>query len=97
MPLTTAEIYAKIGVEEGQPLHLLALICDDCARLEGYGTTHPDWVDGEFVATEYGRVLYVFTSAEKAAEFAKKTRGPIVTRHTPMWSSIGRTGERIPA
>ena len=73
MPLTTAEIYAKLGVEEGQSLYLLANILDEDGSFQGYGGTFPDWVDGEEVATKHGRVLYAFTSAEKAEEFAKKT------------------------
>jgi hypothetical protein len=73
MPLTTAEIYAKLGVEEGQPLYLLAFVSDKYGSFQGYGGTFPDWVDGEEVATEHGRVLYAFISAEKAEEFAKKT------------------------
>ena len=76
MPLTTAEIYAKIGVEEGQPLYLLAHILDEDAVLQGYGATLPPWVDGEEVATEHGRMLHAFTSLEKAEEFAEETSWP---------------------
>jgi hypothetical protein len=75
MPLTTAQIHAKLGVEEDQPLYLLALVSDEDGSFQGYGATLPEWVDGEEVATEHGRVLYVFTSPEKAEEFANKTRG----------------------
>jgi hypothetical protein len=73
MPLTTAGIYARLGVEETQPLYLLALVSDEDGSLQGYGATLPEWVDGEEVPTEHGRVLYAFTSTEKAQEFANKT------------------------
>ena len=73
MSLTTAEIYAKIGVDEGQPLYLLAFVSDEYGSFQGCGATLPPWVDGEEVATEHGRVLYAFTSLEKAKEFAEKT------------------------
>src|SRR5919107_5936527 len=76
MPLTTAEIYGKLGIEEGHPLYLLAYILDEDGAFQGYGATLPPWVDGEEVATEHGRVLYAFTSPEKAEEFAKKTSWP---------------------
>jgi hypothetical protein len=70
--LTTAEVYAKLGVEEGQLLYLLASILDEDGSFQGYGATLPPWVDGEEVTTEHGRVLYAFTSPEKAEDFAKK-------------------------
>ena len=73
MPLTTAQIYAKLGIEEGQPLYLLALCSDEDGSLQGVGATFPDWKDGEELPTEHGRVLYAFTSPERAKEFAKKT------------------------
>ena len=73
MPLTTGEIYAKLGVEEGQPLYLLALRSDENVSFQGYGGTFPEMVDGEEVPTEHGRILYAFTSPEKAKEFAEKT------------------------
>jgi hypothetical protein len=76
MPLTTAEICARLGVEEDQPLYLLALVSDKDGSFHGYGVTLPEWVDGEEVPTEHGRVLYAFTSPEKAKEFAKKTNWP---------------------
>ena len=73
MPLPTAEIYAKLGTEEGQLLYPLALHSEETWALLGYKATLPEGVDGEEVATEHDRVLYAFTSAEKAQEVAKKT------------------------
>ena len=86
MPLTTAEIYAKIGVVEGQPLYLLAHILDEDAVIQGYGATLPPCVDGdEEVATEHDRVLYAFTSLEKAEEFAEEISWP---DHDPPYPRV---------
>jgi len=73
MPLTTAEIYGKLGVEEGQPLYLLALVTDEDGSLQGCGGTFREWINGEEVPTEDGPILYAFTSLERAKEFAEKT------------------------
>lgn len=102
MPLNTAEIYAKIGVEEGQPLYLLALVTDEDGALRGYRGTFPDWVDGKEVPTEHGRVLYAFTSAEKAEEFAKKTNwrdpDPAYPRVIYDWSNwVGGFDDTVPS
>ena len=74
MPLTTAEIYAKLGVEEGQPLYLLAVVSDEDRSFQGYGTMLCKGEDSGTVAVERCGVLYGFTSIEKAERFAQKTR-----------------------
>lgn len=63
MPLTTAEIHAKLGVEEGQPLYVVALDCDENESSRRYGGTLPEWVNGGEVSIEHGR-LYASTSPE---------------------------------
>jgi hypothetical protein len=88
MPLTTAEIEAKVGVEEGQPLYLLALLNDEDGIVQGYGGTLPEWVADAAVPREHGRVLFAFTSAEKAEEFAKKTEGTLLRGPDPGYPKV---------
>jgi hypothetical protein len=100
MRLTTTEICAKLRVEEGQPLYLLALVSDEDGSFQGYGATLPEWVDGREVPTEYGRVLYAFTSPEKAEEFAKKISwrdpDPAYPKVVYDWSDWGRLPDEGP-
>jgi hypothetical protein len=101
MRLTTTEIYAKLGVEEAQSLYLLALVSDEDGSFQGYGATLPEWVDGREVPTEHGRVLYAFTSPEKAEQFAKKTSwrdpDPAYPEVVYDWSDWGILPDEGPA
>jgi hypothetical protein len=93
MRLTTTKIYANLGLDEGQDLYLLVCFGEESGELWGYGATLPEEVDGREVPTEHGRVLYAFTSPEKAEEFAKKTSGldpdPAYPEVVYPWSDWG--------
>ena len=63
MPLTTAEMYTKLGVKEGQPLHGVALGCDENESSRRYGETFPGWVNGREISLKHSR-LYASTRPE---------------------------------